>query len=74
MMNLIDYRTGEVIREASIAEAIESITASDGAGSAGVIEVDGLACYVDATYREIADEMRAAGVDDSETFGREVAS
>ena len=70
MMNLIDYRTGEVIREASIAEAIESITA----GSAGVIEVDGLACYVDATYREIADEMRAAAEDDSETFGREVAS
>ena len=68
--NLIDYRTGEVIREASIAEAIESITA----GSAGVIEVDGLACYVDATYREIADEMRAAAEDDSETFGREVAS
>ena len=70
MMTLIDYRTGEVIREASIAEAIESITA----GSAGVIEVDGLACYVDATYREIADEMRAASFDDSETFGRGCAS
>lgn len=74
MMNLINYRTGEVIREASIAEAIESITASNGAGSAGVIEADGLDCYVDASADDIADEIRAAAFDDAETFGREVAS
>lgn len=74
MMNLICYRTNEVVRAATIAEAIESIVAAESFGSAGVIEVDGLACYVDATYREIADEIRAASFDDAESFGREVAS
>ena len=73
-MNLICYRTNEIIRAATIAEAIDSIVAADAAGSAGVIEVDGLACYVDASADEIADEMRAASFDDSETFGRECAS
>lgn len=73
MMNLICYRTNETLRAATIAEAIESIVAAESAGSAGVIEVDGIACYVDVAYREIADEIRAAGVDDAETFGREVS-
>lgn len=73
-MKLINYRTNEIIRAATIAEAIDSIVAADAAGSAGVIEVDGLACYVDAGECDLADEMRAEGVDDSETFGREVAS
>lgn len=74
MMSLINYRTGEVIRLATIAEAIESLAAADAAGGAGVIEADGLACYCDASADEIADEIRAAGVDDAESFGRECAS
>lgn len=74
MMNLINYRTGEIVRPATIAEAIESLDASDGAGNSGAIEADGIACYVDASADEIADEARAASFDSAETFGRECAS
>jgi len=72
-MNLISYNTNETIRRATIAEAIESLDASRTDGGAGIIEADGLACYVDATEADIADELRAANFDDAETFGREVA-
>jgi hypothetical protein len=72
-MNLISYSTNETIRTATIAEALESIAAARIDGGAGVIEADGIACYVDATEAEIADELRAANFDDAETFGREVA-
>ena len=72
-MNLICYRTNETIREATIAEAIESLAAADAAGNSGAILADGIACYVDASADQIADEMRAAAEDDSESFGREVS-
>ena len=72
-MNLICYRTNETIREATIAEAIESLAAADAAGNSGAILADGIACYVDASADEIADAARAAAVDDSESFGREVS-
>lgn len=42
-MTLNNYKTGEAIREATIEEAIRSMTAGD----EGVIEVDGVSCYVD---------------------------
>jgi hypothetical protein len=72
-MNLISYTTNETIRAATIAEALESIAAARIDGGAGIIEADGIACYVDATEADIADELRAAAYDDAETFGREVA-
>ena len=76
-MNLICYRTNETIREATIAEAIESLAAADAAGNSGAILADGIACYVDASADQIADqiadEARAASFDDSESFGREVS-
>ena len=56
-----------------IAEAIESLAAADAAGNSGAILADGIACYVDASADQIADEMRAAAEDDSESFGREVS-
>lgn len=73
-MNLICYRTNETVREATIAEAIESLAAADAAGNSGAILADGIACYVDASADQIADEIRAASFDDAETFHREVAS
>lgn len=73
-MNLICYRTNEILRAATIAEAIESLAAADAAGNSGAIDVDGLACYCDASADEIADEARAASFDNAETFGRECAS
>ena len=73
-MNLICYRTNEILRAATIAEAMESLVESAKAGGAGVIRVDGLDCYCDALWCEIADEIRAQAADDAETFGRECAS
>lgn len=73
-MNLISYNTNETIRTATIDEALESIAAARIDGGAGVIEVDGIACYVDATEAQVADELRALEHDDAETFGREVAA
>lgn len=72
-MNLISYETNETIRTATIDEAIESIEAARRDGGAGVIEVDGIACYCDATEAQVADELRAMAFDDAETFGREAA-
>lgn len=39
-MNLIDYNTNEIIREATDDEAAESIAQADFDGGAGVIVVD----------------------------------
>lgn len=72
-MNLISYNTNEILRAATIAEAIESLEAARIDGGAGIIEADGIACYVDATEDQIADELRAETFDNAETFGREVA-
>jgi hypothetical protein len=72
-MNLISYTTNETIRPATLAEALDSLEAARIDGGAGIIEADGIACYVDATEHDIADELRAAAYDDAETFGREVA-
>ena len=73
-MNLISYNTNETIRAATIAEALESIAAARIDGGAGIIEADGIACYVDATEADVADELRAASYDDAESFGREVSA
>lgn len=70
-MDLISYETNETIRKASIDEAMESLEAGKLDNGRGVIEVDGIACYVDATEEQIADELRAADFDDAETFGQE---
>jgi len=72
-MDLISYDTNETIRTATIDEAIESIEAARLDNGRGIIEVDGIACYVDATEAQVADELRAMAFDDAETFGREVA-
>lgn len=55
-MNLISYTTNETIRTATIDEALESIAAARIDGGAGIIEADGIACYVDATEADVADE------------------
>ena len=44
--DLVDYETGERVREATLEEAEESIEAASLDGGAGVIEVDGRRCYV----------------------------
>ncbi len=44
---LCNYRTGESIRPATEAEQDESIAASQTDGGAGIIEVDGVICYVE---------------------------
>jgi len=46
MYQLIDYRTGDVIREATQAEYEASVDAAQYDGGAGVIGVDGRSCYV----------------------------
>lgn len=43
MSTLNNYKTGEVIREATL----EEIEASKNAGEHGLIEVDGTTCYVE---------------------------
>lgn len=70
-MDLISYETNETIRKASIDEAMESLEAGKLDNGRGVIEVDGIACYVDATEEQIAGELHAAAYDDAETFGQE---
>jgi hypothetical protein len=73
-MKLISYETNETIRTATIAEAIESLEAGRLDNGRGIIEVDGIACWVDATEADVAAEMQAATFDDAETFGREVGA
>lgn len=46
MAQLHDYNTGEAIREASLLEHMESVEAAKHDGGAGVILVNGRACYV----------------------------
>tara|TARA_Y100000593_G_scaffold48028_1_gene90805 strand:- start:2403 stop:2984 length:582 start_codon:yes stop_codon:yes gene_type:complete len=45
--DLCNYDTGELIREATFAEIIESRQAATSDGGAGVIKVDGVSCYVE---------------------------
>ena len=70
-MDLISYETNETIRKATIDEAVESLAAARLDNGRGIIEVDGIACYVDATEAQVADELRALEHDDAETFGTE---
>jgi hypothetical protein len=44
--DLHDYNTGEYIRTATQSETARSIAAAKTDGGAGVIDVDGRACYV----------------------------
>lgn len=52
MANLNNYETGETIREATIDELCRSVEAASRDGGAGVIEVDGVRCYVDGDMVE----------------------
>jgi hypothetical protein len=45
-MNLYNYQTGALIRTATAAEATASEAAALLDGGSGVIEVDGVSCYV----------------------------
>jgi hypothetical protein len=45
--DLIDYRTGEIIRTATPAEFLASVEAAKIDGGAGVIDVDGRRCWVE---------------------------
>ena len=55
---LCDYRTGEQIRPATLAELTASMSAAHHDGGAGVIELDGRSCYVDGGDRETSDLLR----------------
>lgn len=46
MAKLIDYRTGEYVREATDEELQASVAAAEQDGGSGVIDVDGRSCYV----------------------------
>lgn len=46
MAKLCNYKTGETIREATEEETQESREAAESDGGRGVIEVDGVNCYV----------------------------
>lgn len=45
---LNNYRTGEIIRAATTKEIEASTDAAEHDGGAGVIEVDGVPCYVES--------------------------
>lgn len=46
-INLCDFETGETLRLATPEEARASAAAAEHDGGAGVIEVDGRACFVE---------------------------
>ena len=46
-MKLMSYKTGETLRAATVEEYEESVAAAARDGGRGVIEVDGVACYVE---------------------------
>jgi hypothetical protein len=46
MNTLYNYKTGEEIREATLEEKDESFCAEKKDGGVGVIDVNGLSCYV----------------------------
>src|SRR5690606_28269925 len=52
MAILNNYETGETIREATLEELLRSVEAGQTDGGAGVIEVDGVRCYVDGDLVE----------------------
>ncbi len=56
--DLHDYKTGEFIRPATEREYLASITESERDGGAGVIEVDGRACYVQGDAMLAAREVK----------------
>jgi len=47
MADLRNYTTGDYIRTATADETVQSITVAECDGGAGVIQVDGIACYVE---------------------------
>lgn len=53
--NLCDYATGETLRPATQAEARESARVALQDGGAGVIDVGGVACYVEAIEADDSD-------------------
>lgn len=68
MANLNNYETGETIREATLEELLRSVEAGQTDGGAGVIEVDGVRCYVEGDLVEAGEP----GTEDYDT-GRVVA-
>lgn len=68
MAILNNYETGETIREATLEELLRSVEAGQTDGGAGVIEVDGVRCYVEGDLVEAGEP----GTEDYDT-GRVVA-
>jgi hypothetical protein len=56
-MNLINLGTGEIIRQATVLEAAESMQAAMHDGGHGAIVVDGVTCFVDTDVTD--EELRA---------------
>lgn len=68
MADLNNYETGETIREATLEELLRSVESGQTDGGAGVIEVDGVRCYVEGDLVEAGEP----GTEDYDT-GRVVA-
>lgn len=76
---LHNYQTGDFIREATEAEYRASVAAADLDGGAGVIEVDGVGCWVSGELpmsdaertliREAAEGLAASHIDGVESAG-----
>ena len=60
MPDLMDYATGECLGPATPAQQLASIEAAKRDGGAGVIDVDGRACYVEGSADDEALRMAAA--------------
>jgi len=67
MAKLCDYATSETIRTATPEEQRASIEASARDGGAGVIEVDGVRCYVETEAGDI--DSLSSVLDDAEKLG-----
>lgn len=64
------YDTGEELRDATPAELAASVAAARHDGGAGVIEVDGVRCYVDGPAPLVSwRELRVWGLDGSRLDG-----
>lgn len=72
-MSLYNYHTAERIREATPAEELASYLACKHDGGAGVIEVDGLDCYVlgpqPSDIRKLAERLAVAHIECGEEEG-----
>jgi hypothetical protein len=72
-MKLVNYNTNQTIRSATEAEQMASYRASLTDGGAGVIEVDGVSCFVDGPgvveLRQVAEALAIAHIECGESEG-----